>query len=334
MRAYELQARTGFDALVPTTRHSPPLGPTDVRVRIRAASLNYRDLAIIRAAHNRVQPVIPLSDGAGDVIAIGSHVTRVAVGDRVASAFFPTWVEGELFADAHAHALGSAADGVLAEEVTLDQRAWVRLPRHLSLMEGATLGCAGVTAYNALFNGPRVGLGQTVLVLGTGGVSIFALQLAKAAGARVVLTTGRAEKVARARALGADHVINYKETPAWGAAVREWSRGGVDMVVEVGGPRTIDQSIEAVRFGGAISLLGVLTGVRGDVNLYGIFYKGLRVRGVFVGSVTMFEALAEMVSDIALHPVIDRVFEFEDARTAYEHLASGQHIGKVVVRVR
>ncbi len=333
MRAYELQALTGFDALTRTTRESPPLSHTDVRVRIHAAALNYRDLAILRAAHNRVEPVVPLSDGAGEVVAIGAGVTRVAVGDRVAASFFPTWIDGELSADAHAHALGGAIDGTLRDEVTLDQRAWVPLPPHLSFEEGATLGCAGVTAFNALFNGPCVSAGNTVLVLGTGGVSIFALQLAKAVGARVVLTTSDQEKASRARALGVDHIINYKETPAWGAAVREWSHGGVDLVVEVGGPGTLDQSIEATRFGGAISLLGVLTGVRGDVSLYGIFYKGLRVRGVFVGSVKTFDALTTFVTRTHLHPVIDRVFPFDEARAAYEYLAQAGHVGKVVIKV-
>ncbi len=333
MRAYELQARSGFEALTLTRRESRPLSPTDVRVRMRAQALNYRDLAVLRGAHNRVEPVVPLSDGAGDVVAIGPGVTRVAVGDRVASPFFPTWIDGELSADAHAHALGGAIDGTLREEVTLDQRAWVPLPAHLNYEEGATLGCAGVTAYNALFNGPAIGEGDTVLVLGSGGVSIFALQLAKAVGARVVLTTSDQRKAARARELGADHIVNYKETPAWGAAVREWSDGGVDLVVEVGGPGTLDQSIEATRFGGAISLLGVLTGIRGDVNLYGIFYKALRLRGVFVGSITTFSALTAFLTRTGVRPAIDRVFTFDEARAAYEYLAKASHVGKVAIRV-
>jgi NADPH:quinone reductase-like Zn-dependent oxidoreductase len=333
MKAYELQAREGFDALTRTARASPPLAPTDVRVRIRAAALNYRDLVILKAAHNRVSPVVPLSDGAGDVVAIGSRVTRVAVGDRVAASFFPTWFDGELSADAHAHALGGAADGTLREEVTLDERAWIPLPPHLSFEEGATLPCAAVTAYNALFNGPTITAGDIVLLLGTGGVSMFALQLAKAAGARVVVTTTDGVKAARVRELGADHVVNYRETPAWGAAVREWAQGGVDLVVESAGPGTLDQSIEAARFGGAISLLGVLTGVRGDVNLYGVLYKALRIRGVFVGSAQMFQALTKMLSLTKLHPVIDRVFDFYEVRAAYEYLASARHVGKIVIRI-
>lgn len=333
MRAYELQARDGFDALVRTTRESSPLSPTDVRVRMRATALNYRDLAMLRAAPNRMQAIVPLSDGSGEVIAVGAEVTRVAVGDRVAASFFPTWFDGELTGDAHAHTLGGAIDGTLKEEVTLDQRAWVRLPEHLSFEEGATLPCAAVTAYNALFNGPTIGAGDTVLLLGTGGVSTFALQLAKTAGARVVVTTGDARKADAARALGADHIISYKDTPAWGAAVNEWSQGGVDLVVEVGGPGTLDQSIEATRFGGAISLLGVLTGVRGDVNVYGLFYKALRLRGLFVGSVKTFEALVAMISATGIRPVIDRVFEFDEARAAYVYLATMRHVGKIVLRM-
>lgn len=332
MTVYELRPVQGFEALTRTTRPVGPLSPTDVRVRVHAMALNFRDLAVLKA-FKRVAPVIPLSDGAGEVVAVGPAVTRVKVGDRVAANFFPRWTDGTLSVDAHAHALGGEIDGMLAEEVTLDQRAWVRLPAHLSFEEGATLPCAGVTAYNALFEGPRIGPGDTVLVLGTGGVSIFATQLAKAAGARVVLTTSSQAKGERARKLGADHVIDYVATPAWGAAVREWSGGGVDLVVEVGGPGTLDQSVDAVRFGGAVSLLGVLTGVHGDVNLYPIFYKNLRVRGVYVGSVRMFESLTRAVSATGLHPVIDRVFPFDEVRAAYEYLASAQHVGKVVIQV-
>lgn len=332
MQSYVIRPADGFDALTRTTRETPPLGATDVRVRVRATSLNFRDLAILRGAAKRKAPVVPLSDGAGDVVAVGPAVTRVAVGDRVAASFFPTWIDGDFFADAHAHALGGAIDGMLAEEVVLDERAWVRVPAHFSDEEAATLPCAAVTAYNALFEGRRVGPGDTVLLLGTGGVSIFALQLAKAAGARVVLTTSRAEKGERARALGADHVIDYAATPDWGVAAREWSGTGVDLVVEVGGPKTFDQSVDAARYGGAISLLGVLTGVRGDVALYPIFHKALTVRGVYVGSVRMFESLTRALTATGIRPVIDRVFPFDEARGAYEYLASAAHLGKVVIR--
>lgn len=336
MIAYELHPKQEFDALTRVDRELAPLGPHDVRVRVRAVSLNYRDLTIARNAHRRPQAPrrIATSDGAGEVVAVGSSVTRFRGGERVAALFFPDWLDGELSAAHHARALGGSADGMLAEEVVLDERSWVTLPEHLSLEEGATLPCAGVTAYNALFESARVGPGSTVLVQGTGGVSIFALQLSKAAGARVVVTSSSEAKRERARQLGADHVIDYRATPNWGEVVQAWTGGaGVDVVVEVGGPGTFDQSVAALRYGGTMSLLGVLTGVRGEVNTYALFQKGLHVRGVYVGSGRMFEALNRAMSANELHPIVDRVFPFDEARAAYEYLASGAHFGKVVIRV-
>jgi NADPH:quinone reductase-like Zn-dependent oxidoreductase len=261
-------------------------------------------------------------------------VTHVRLGDRVAAAFFPTWHDGGLTSDIHRHALGGTIDGMLAEEVVLDQTAWVRLPEGYSFEEGAALPCAAVTAYNALFEGAsKIGPGDTVLLLGTGGVSIFALQLAKKAGARVALTTSSAAKAERARALGADHTIDYVATPEWGAAARAWSAGGVDLVVEVGGSGTLNQSVDAARFGGGIALIGVLTGISGDVQIRPIFYKALTIRGIYVGSVRMFESLTRALTTTGIRPVIDRVFDFDEARAAYEYLASGGHFGKVVIRV-
>ena len=337
MLAYELHPKQEFDALTRVEREPAPLGPHDVRVRVRAVSLNFRDLTIARMAHRRAQGPrrIPTSDGAGEVVAVGSAVTRFRGGERVAALFFPDWLDGELTGAYHARALGGTMDGMLAEEVVLDERSWVTLPEHLSFEEGATLPCAGVTAYNALFECARVGPGSTVLVQGTGGVSIFALQLAKAAGARVMLTSSSEAKRERARKeLGADHVVDYKATPNWGEAAQAWTGGaGVDVVVEVGGPGTFDQSVAALRYAGTMSLLGVLTGVKGEVNTYVLFQKGLHVRGVYVGSGRMFESLNRAMAVNAIHPVIDRVFPFDEARAAYEHLASGAHFGKVVIRV-
>src|SRR3989441_2715686 len=336
MIAYELHPKQEFDALTRVERELAPLGPHDVRVRIRAVSLNYRDLNIARMAHRRPQGPkrIPTSDGAGEVVQVGSAVTRFRGGERVAALFFPDWIDGELTAAQHARALGGTMDGMLAEEGVLDERSWVTLPAHLSFEEGATLPCAGVTAWNALFESAHIGPGSTVLAQGTGGVSIFTLQLAKAAGARVILTSSSEAKRQRARELGADHVIDYRATPNWGEAVQAWTGGqGVDVVVEVGGPGTFDQSVVALRYGGTMSLLGVLTGVRGEVNVYTLFQKGLHVRGVYVGSGRMFEALNRAMSANEIHPIVDRVFPFEEARAAYEYLASGAHFGKVVIRV-
>jgi NADPH:quinone reductase-like Zn-dependent oxidoreductase len=334
MKAYELQPREGFDALTPVDRPSPALGPGDVRVRVRATSLNFRDLRIAKGAKNRKAPIVPLSDGAGEVVEVGADVSRHKPGDRVAASFFPTWQDGDLSDYHHARALGGGQDGMLAEEVVLPESAWVRVPSHLSFEQAATLPCAAVTAYHALFEAAVLRPGEVVLVLGTGGVSIFGLQLAKAAGLRVVVTSSSEEKRQRARAMGADHVLDYKADPKWGESARAWTDGrGVDLVLEVGGPGTFDQSLAALRYGGTMSLLGILTGTRGEVNTYGLFHKALRVAGIYVGSVAMFERLTRALEASKIEPVVDRVFSFAEAKEAYAHLASGAHFGKVVVRV-
>ena len=336
MRAYELHGKEGLDSLTQVDRQPGALGPHDVRVRIHAVSLNYRDLGIARIAHRRKKtpPLVPASDGAGEVVEVGGAVTRFTNGDRVAGVFFPDWLDGECLGGYHDRALGGSTDGMLAEEVVLDERSWVSVPPHLSFEEAATLPCAAVTAYNGLFEATHIGPGSTVLLQGTGGVSVFALQLAKAAGARAIITSKSAAKRERATQLGADHVIDYVATPNWGEEASAWTGGrGVDVVVEVGGPKTFDQSVVALRHGGTMSLIGVLTGTRGEVNTYGIFQKSLHVRGIYVGSRRMFEALNRALSATGIRPVIDRVFPFGEARAAFEHLASGEHFGKVVIRV-
>jgi NADPH:quinone reductase-like Zn-dependent oxidoreductase len=334
MIAYEVQPREGFDSLTRVERAPAALNPLDVRVRVHAVSLNYRDLGMVRTAHRRSTSCIAASDGAGEVIEVGSAVTRFRGGERVAAIFFPSWLDGEFQGAYHARALGGSADGMLAQEVVLEEAAWVTLPEHLSFEEGATLPCAGVTAYNALFESAHIGPGCDVLVQGTGGVSIFGLQLAKAAGARVVVTSRSEAKRERARSLGADHTIDYEANREWGAAAMAWTGArGVDVVIEVGGPGTFDQSVAALRFSGTMSLIGVLTGVRGEVNTAAAFAKALHIRGIYVGSRRMFEALNRAMAVTGIRPVIDRVFDFNDARAAYEHLASGSHFGKVVIRV-
>jgi NADPH:quinone reductase-like Zn-dependent oxidoreductase len=334
MRAYELQQSDGFFALTRCERARQELAARDVRVRVRAVSLNYRDLAIAKEAKRLKQPVVPCSDGAGEVIEIGRDVSRWKVGDRVAANFFPLWHDGAPSPARLRMALGGTVDGMLREEVVLDEAAWVAIPAHLSFEEAATLPCAGVTAYHALFESAALKPGETLLVQGTGGVSMFALQLGKACGAQVIVTSSSADKRERARKLGAAHTIDYKATPRWGEAARALTDGrGVDLVVEVGGPGTFDQSVAALRHAGTISIMGTLSGKRGEVDTYGLFQKLLRVHGVCVGSVRMFEALNRAFSQHQLHPIVDRVFGFEDALRGYEYLASGQHFGKVVVRV-
>jgi len=337
MKVFEVVPRevsSPFEVVVAGERSAPLLGPGEVRVRVRAASLNFRDLSIARGAKGRGAPVVPLSDGAGEVVAVGAGVTRHAVGDRVAASFFPTWQDGELSDAHHARALGGGQDGMLAEEVVLQEASWVKLPAHLSFEEGATLPCAGLTAWHALFEATTVRPGDVVLVQGTGGVSIFALQLAKAAGAKVIVTSSSERKRARARELGADHTIDYLADRAWGDTARALTGGrGVDVVVDVGGPGTFGQSVAALRYGGTMSLLGVLTGTKGEISTYGIFHKNLRVAGIYVGSVAMFERMNRALEATCLRPVIDRAFPFEDARAAYEHLAAAGHFGKVVVTI-
>jgi NADPH:quinone reductase-like Zn-dependent oxidoreductase len=334
MRAYELRPRPDFESLTLVERPSPPLGPSDVRVRVRAVSLNYRDLRVAWNAVKRSAPVIPLSDGAGEVIEIGKEVSRWKVGDRLIASFFPTWISGSLSDFHHANALGGGRDGMLADEVVLAETAWVRFPEHLSFEEGAALPCAGLTAWNALFESASLKPGETILVQGTGGVSVFALQLAKAAGARAIVTSSSEQKRQRAQELGADHVIDYRAEPSWGKAAKEWTGDrGVDLVVEVGGPGTFDQSTAALRYGGTMSILGVLTGTSGPVNTYAIFHHALRIAGVYVGSVEMMQRFVSALTANRIRPIIDRVFGFEEVPAAYRHLASGAHFGKVVVRL-
>jgi NADPH:quinone reductase-like Zn-dependent oxidoreductase len=278
-------------------------------------------------------PRIPLSDGAGEVQVTGAGVTRFKPGDRVAANFMPEWIGGQLDETKARSALGGDVDGMLTEEVVLPAEGLVRIPDHLTFEEAATLPCAAVTAWHALVVGGGVKPGDTVLTQGTGGVSIFALQFARLAGARVIATSSHDEKLARLKELGASDVINYKTTSDWDAKARDLTGGvGVDQVVEVGGAGTLSRSIRAVRLGGYIALIGVLSGL-GDVNPLPILMKSVRVQGIFVGSRTMFEAMNQAIQINRLHPVIDRVFGFDEAVAALKHMESGSHFGKVVLRV-
>lgn len=334
MKTFELQPEEGFAALTLVERGRPSMGPGDVRVAVRAVSLNYRDLMVAKGSKKRAKRIVPVSDGAGEVIEIGAGVTRVAVGDRVAAAFFPTWLDGSLAEAHHANALGGSLDGMLAEEVVLPEQAWVKIPSRYSFEQASTLPCAAVTAWHALFEAATVRPGDTVLVQGAGGVSTFALQLARRAGATVIATSSSQEKRARLAQMGAASTIDYKADAKWGETARTAAgAGGVDLVVEVGGAGTFDQSVASLRYGGQMSLLGILAGTQGPINTYAIFHKNIGIRGVYVGSVAMFERLVRVLDHSTIDPVIDRVFPFEDARAAYEHLASGRHFGKVVIRV-
>jgi NADPH:quinone reductase-like Zn-dependent oxidoreductase len=333
MRAYRLQA-AGIDGLAEVELPMPKPGPRQVLVKVAACSLNYRDLAIALGTYRMpTKPdLIPLSDGAGEVVELGPGVTRVKAGDRVASCFFQRWFGGPPAADTHVSALGGGLDGMLAQYVVLEQDGVVALPAHLTFEEAATLPCAAVTAWHALAEHARIVAGQTVLVQGTGGVSIFALQLARLMGARVIVTSSSDEKLARAKALGATHGVNYKATPEWDKAVVELTGGGVDHVVEVGGPGTLARSLRAIRVGGKITLIGVLSGAA-EINPMLIFSRRANVQGISVGSTQMFEAMNRAIAASGLKPIIDKVFAFGEAPAAYRHLQSAQHFGKVVIRV-
>lgn len=333
MKAYELHNQNGENILKLTERPAPKPGFNQVVVRVRATSLNYRDL-IIQGNANLTQPLIPLSDGAGDVIAVGEGVTRVKVGDRVAGTFFQNWRAGSITASVMKSALGGELDGMLAECVTLNEDGVVCLPNHLSYEDGATLPCAAVTAWHALITKGNLNAGESVLVLGTGGVSIFALQFAKMHGARVIATSSSDEKLERVRSLGASETINYKTTPDWEEKVYELTDGiGVDLIVEVGGAGTLAKSMKAVCYGGNISLIGVLSGLSGEVNPQPIVGKSITMQGIYVGSKDMFEAMNRAIAQSQLKPIIDRVFPFEQAQHAYDYLKSGSHFGKVVIQV-
>jgi NADPH:quinone reductase-like Zn-dependent oxidoreductase len=304
---------------------------------MRAWSLNYRDLSMPRGGYlnnDKVRtdpPLVPLSDGAGEVLAVGEGVQTVQVGDRVASCFFQDWTDGDIDAARMRTALGGAIDGVLAERVVLAEQGVVRFPGHLDDAEAATLPCAAVTAWEAL---TRAGLaaGDTILTLGTGGVSIFALQLAKASGARVIITSSSSAKLARARALGADETVNYQEHPDWDEVVREWTAGrGVDHVVELGGAGTLERSLRAARVSGTVSLIGVLTGAAENPSPMLALFHRLTIRGIYVGSRAVFEDLNRLISEAGIRPVIDRRFGFDAVREAYTYLRSAKHFGKVVI---
>ena len=336
MHAYLVTSDGGPDALERTERPDPRPGPGEVLVELRAASLNYRDTVVAAGgyARNDTRPVIPLSDGAGVVAAVGDGVTNFAPGDRVVNCFFRDWTAGEPDEAAMRSAYGGGIDGVLAERVVFPERALLPVPEHLSFAEAACLPCAAVTAWQGLFTKGRLTAGQTVLCLGTGGVSVFALQLAKAAGATVLITSSSDEKLERAQELGADGTVNYQSTPDWHRAVKDLTGGrGVDHVVEVGGLGTLEKSMRACALNGRIALIGVLTGFEGAVNPMPCIFDRLSVDGIYVGSREMFAALNRHLSANAIRPVIDRTFGFGEAVEAYRYLKSGSHFGKVVVTI-
>jgi NADPH:quinone reductase-like Zn-dependent oxidoreductase len=329
MRVFEVkQGGSSLDDLIVAERPQPVPAAGQVLVRMRAASLNYRDLAIV-TGHYFSGPVprntIPLSDGAGEVEAVGEGVSSFAPGERVVA----TFTQGGPM-----NALGSPLDGVLTEYAVFDASGLLKIPDNLSFEEAATLPCAGVTAWNALIEGKRLRPGDTVLTLGTGGVSIMALQLAKSAGARVIITSSSDAKLEKARGLGADETINYRVNQNWEEQVMELTGGhGADHIVELGGAGTLPHSYLSVAHGGQIALIGVLTPPDGNLAPHALMVKSASLRGIFVGPTPLFVALLKAVAQNDIHPVIDSVFAFDEAPKAYAHLQSAQHFGKVVIRM-
>jgi len=337
MRAYQLpRGGAGIEALVVVDRPVPKPLYRQVLVKVAACSLNYRDLLIVRGGYRAParDNLIPLSDGAGEIVEVGAGAMRVKPGDKVAGCFFQRWVGGEPGPQMHASALGGSIDGMLAEYVVLEEEGVVKIPEHLSLEEGATLPCAGVTAWYAIVHHAELIAGQTVLLQGTGGVSIFGLQLAHAMGITAIITSSSDEKLKRAKALGATHGINYKTTPDWEKAALEMTGGrGLDHVVEVGGAATLSRSFHAIRVGGKITMIGGLSGGATELNPGLIFGRRANVQGISVGSTQMFMAMNRAIEVSAIKPVIDKVFAFAEAHAAYHHMASGAHFGKIVIRL-
>lgn len=334
MKAFEIQ-EFGIHNLALAERETPQPGPYEALVRLKAASLNYRDLMVAEGHYNPKlkRPIVPLSDGTGVVETVGERVTRVRVGDRVAGIFMQTWLDGACDRDKANSALGGAIDGVLSEFRIFHEDGLVHVPDRLSFVEAAALPCAGVTAWHALFEEAPAKPGDTVVIQGTGGVAIFALQFATIAGMRPIVLSSSDEKLHRARELGAAHTINYKKETDW-----EWEKavlslfpGGVDYVIELGGADTIARSLKAVRMGGQVAVIGILGGVGPSVNPRPILMNSIRMQGIYVGSRSMFERMNHAIDLHAIHPVVDRVFPWLDAKEAMKYMQSQTHFGKVAL---
>ncbi len=336
MKVMELQDAFGLENLVVSSKPKPEPREGQVLLQMKAASLNFRDLLMVRGLYNPRQklPIIPCSDGAGEVVEIGPGVTRVQVGDHVTPTFFQGWFSGRPTLEKAATTLGSPLNGVLTQYMVVREDAVMPVPGHLNLEQAATLPCAALTAWSALAVQGDVKAGDTVLVQGTGGVALFALKFAKILGARVIVISSSDEKLERVRGMGADHGINYKSTPKWGKAARDWTGGvGVDHVVELGGAGTLPESLQAVGLGGQISLIGVLAGASKDLNILPIVMRNVRVQGIFVGHREGFEQMNRAIEQSGLEPVIDRTFPMEEARQAFERMAGGSHFGKICLQI-
>jgi NADPH:quinone reductase-like Zn-dependent oxidoreductase len=334
MRAWQIEGGFGLDNLKLVERPDPKPGVGEVVIRMGAASLNYRDILMVEGAYNPRQPLplVPCSDGVGTVVETGSGVTRAAVGDRVATLFSQTWFDGEPTAAKLRATLGGPIDGALCDTMLLPEDGVIHIPEYLSDAEAACLPCAGLTAWSALVEQGGITAGDVVLVQGTGGVSIFALQLAGLLGARVIVTSSSDAKLERARELGAWQTINYATDPKWGKTASSMTDGaGVDLVVEVGGAGTLAQSLRAIRVGGTVAVIGVLSGTSAPFDVIPILMQHVRLQGILVGSRAGFERMNRAIAVREMHPVVDRVVPFTDAPAAFELMRKGGHFGKVCI---
>jgi NADPH:quinone reductase-like Zn-dependent oxidoreductase len=334
MRRYEIQRDAAGSQLVMKQVARPKPGAGEVLMRVRAVSLNRRDLYVLAGTYGRSgsATTVPISDGAGEVVAVGAGVSRFKVGDRVVGTFFTKWIDGKPTQAGLSSARGGDAPGMLSEFVVADEDSLVKFPEHLSFEEAATLPCAAVTVWNALFSKGHLQRGDYVLLEGTGGVSIFGLQFAVAAGAKPIITSSSDSKLERAKALGAAGTINYRTHPDWENEVRKLTHGkGVDHVLEVGGKDTLTKAVASIALGGHIALIGGLSGFDGTLPVGAIMLPSVTVRGIYVGSRADFEAMNEFIAQHKLKPVVDRVFPFEQATNAFKYMDSGSHFGKVVV---
>lgn len=336
MKAYHIVSGQNIDGLKLAEVARPVLAAHDIRVRVEAVSLNFRDLMVAKGDYptGTTSPVIPCSDGAGEVIEVGSAVTRFKAGDRVMSSFYPDWIDGHPSPAKTAATFGAGTDGVLAEEMVMREEAAVTIPAHLSYIEASTMPCAAVTAWNALFVDTRLQPGADVLLLGTGGVSIWALQLAHAAGLRTIITSSSNEKLAKARALGAHATINYQELPRWEEEVQRITHGkGVELVLEVGGQGTLKSSVASTAMGGSIVIIGGVSGFGGELEPFSLIGGHKRLSGISVGSRVMLDGVSTLANAAKIRPVVDRVFDFNEAPAAFAYLDGARHFGKVVIAV-
>ena len=334
IKAIYVQPGGGFDRVTLGTCDSSTPKAGEITVRVRASSLNYHDYAVVSGMWAPTVPRIPMSDGAGEVIAVGEGVNEFAIGDHVVSTFLPGWLEGEPEVDDMGTVPGDGIDGFARQQVTMPASAFTRAPKGYSHAEAATLTCAGVTAWRALMVDGALKPGETVLVQGTGGVSLFALQFAKIAGATVIATSSSDEKLARLETLGADHLINYRKHENWGDLVRELTAGrGVDHVIEVGGPATLAQSMVAARIGGHIAVVGILSGTTGTLPLLSVLTRQLRLQGLVVGSRRHQMEMIRAIDATGLRPIIDRHFPLEEIVEAFRYQETNRHFGKICLDI-